>query len=45
MQIGKRYRCESCGTEVLVTKASDGQLSCCDSDMELVKPKQTASAD
>ena len=27
--IGKRYRCEKCGTEVLCTKAGLGQLWCC----------------
>ena len=45
LQVGKRYQCESCGTELLVTKPADGDLSCCDAPMELVKPKQTASAD
>lgn len=45
LQVGKRYKCESCGTELLVTKAADGSLSCCSNPMELVQPKQTASAD
>lgn len=44
-QIGKRYVCSECGTEVLVTKAGDGQLECCSAAMEMVKPKTTASAD
>ncbi|HVA43252.1 MAG TPA: hypothetical protein VNF50_07210 [Acidimicrobiales bacterium] len=45
LQVGKRYQCQSCGTELLVTKASEGDLSCCSAPMELLKPKQTASAD
>jgi desulfoferrodoxin-like iron-binding protein len=44
-QVGKRYHCDSCGTELLVTKPSSGELSCCSAPMEQVKPKQTASAD
>lgn len=45
LQVGKRYRCEECNTEVLVTKPSDTTLSCCGADMPLVEPKKTASAD
>lgn len=44
-QVGKRYRCEHCGTEVLVTRPGDGGLACCDTPMVLQQPKQTASAD
>ena len=44
-QVGKRFKCESCASEVLVTKAGDGELQCCGAAMEMVKPKQTASAD
>jgi len=44
-QIGKRYMCGECGTEVLVTKAGEGQLGCCGAAMEQVRPKTTASAD
>jgi desulfoferrodoxin-like iron-binding protein len=45
LQVGKRYRCEQCGTEVLVTKPGDGDLECCGASMALQQPKQTASAD
>lgn len=46
LQVGKRYTCGSCGTELLVTKPSaEGELSCCEQPMELLQPKQTASAD
>jgi desulfoferrodoxin-like iron-binding protein len=44
-QVGKRYVCSQCGTEVLVTKAGEGHLECCGTTMELLQPKTTASAD
>lgn len=45
-QIGKRLTCESCGTQVLVTKPSDkGELECCSTSMTLQEPKQLASSD
>lgn len=28
-QLGKRYRCEACGTEILCTKAGDANPVCC----------------
>ena len=33
-QVGKRYFCEKCGSEMLVTKAGDGGLSCCGQPMQ-----------
>lgn len=45
LQIGKRYRCEGCAAEVLVTKASDGSLECCGAEMGQLQPKKTASSD
>ncbi len=45
LQVGKRHRCEVCGIEVLVTKASDGTLSCHGQEMPQLQPKQAASAD
>lgn len=45
LQLGKRYACESCGTTVLVTKPSDGSLTCCEAEMQLQQPKKTASSD
>jgi hypothetical protein len=44
-QLGKRYRCEACGTEILCTKAGEGNPSCCDKDMELQTPKPLPSSD
>lgn len=45
LKVGKRYRCEGCGSEVLVTKATDTVLGCCSAEMQLLEPKKTASAD
>jgi len=44
-QLGKRYRCSVCNTEVLCTKASDNNPNCCDKEMELQKPKKSPSSD
>ena len=45
LQVGKRHRCEECGIEVLVTKASEGSLSCHSAEMALLQPKKVASSD
>jgi len=34
-QTGKRYICAKCGTEMLVTKAGDGELVCCGERMQI----------
>jgi desulfoferrodoxin-like iron-binding protein len=44
-EMGKRYRCETCGTEVLATKAGEGQLQCCSQPMTAVDPKAIPSGD
>ncbi len=44
-QLGKRYVCENCGTEVLVTKAGKGTVACCGKEMELKQAKPLPSAD
>jgi desulfoferrodoxin-like iron-binding protein len=36
-QVGKRYLCTKCGTEMIVTKGGEGSLSCCGQPMELKK--------
>ncbi|MBN2238760.1 MAG: hypothetical protein JW712_03220 [Dehalococcoidales bacterium] len=36
-QIGKRYRCEKCGAEFIVTRAGEGEISCCGQPMEQKK--------
>ncbi|HUT96970.1 MAG: hypothetical protein MUO17_05710 [Dehalococcoidales bacterium] len=44
-QLGKRYRCTKCGTEILCTKAGEGTPSCCGQEMELQEPRLVPSSD
>jgi hypothetical protein len=44
-QLGKRFQCETCNTEVLCIKAGDGEVMCCDGPMKLLQPKVLPSAD
>jgi len=44
-QLGKRYRCEVCKTEILCTKAGDGKPVCCDKEMVTQEPKALPSSD
>jgi len=44
-QLGKRYRCEVCGTEVLCTKGGEGRVHCCDQPMTLQQPRALPSSD
>ena len=34
-QVGKRYLCSKCNTEMIVTKGGEGPLKCCGQEMEL----------
>ncbi|MDP2952372.1 MAG: hypothetical protein Q8O76_03550 [Chloroflexota bacterium] len=34
-QVGKRYLCSKCGSEVIVTKGGTGALKCCGQPMTL----------
>jgi hypothetical protein len=43
--LGKRYMCESCGTEVLCNKAGTGGFECCDTAMKLKEAKPLPSSD
>ncbi|MEE9198855.1 MAG: desulforedoxin [Dehalococcoidia bacterium] len=36
-QTGKRYRCEKCESEFIVTRGGDGSLHCCGQEMVLKK--------
>jgi len=36
-QTGKRYTCPKCGSEFIVTKGGDGELSCEGTPLELKK--------
>lgn len=44
-KLGKRYRCETCGTETLCTKAGEGNLECCEKEMIIQEPKPIPSSD
>ena len=43
--LGKRYRCETCGTEVLCTKPGEGVAVCCGNNMVEQQPKPLPSSD
>ena len=36
-EVGKRYLCEKCNTEFIVTRAGEGKLACCGQPMTLKK--------
>jgi desulfoferrodoxin-like iron-binding protein len=33
-EIGKRYRCDKCGAEVIVTRGGKGTVHCCNQPMK-----------
>jgi hypothetical protein len=44
--LGKRYICETCGTEVLCNKAGPGgELQCCEGEMKIKEAKPLPSSD
>lgn len=44
-KLGKRYKCEVCGSEVLCTKAGEGTFVCCEKEMKVQEPKPLPSSD
>lgn len=44
-ELGKRYVCSQCVTQVLVSKAGDGELTCHGEPMTLDAPKALPSSD
>jgi transcription elongation factor Elf1 len=44
-QLGKRFKCQVCGTEVLCTKTSEGTVACCGQEMEIQEPRPLPSSD
>jgi hypothetical protein len=44
-QLGKRYRCSKCGSEVLCTKASTGDIVCCEQVMTTQEARPIPSSD
>jgi hypothetical protein len=45
IQLGKRYMCQDCGTEVLCNKPGTGSLVCCGKEMSLKEAKPLPSSD
>jgi hypothetical protein len=43
--LGKRYKCEVCGTEALCTAESDGAVQCCGQEMVIQAPRAMTSSD
>lgn len=44
-QLGKRYVCEVCGTEVLCTKPGESAICCCEREMQVKQAKPLPSSD
>jgi len=44
-QLGKRFKCSVCETEVLCVKAGDGAVTCCNKEMEIQEPRPLPSSD
>lgn len=44
-QLGKRYRCQVCGTEILCVKGGPNTASCCGQEVEIQQPKAIPSSD
>jgi transcription elongation factor Elf1 len=44
-QLGKRFQCPACGTEVLCTKAGEGAIQCCGKAMEPKEARPLPSSD
>ncbi|MFA4836478.1 MAG: hypothetical protein WC749_10465 [Dehalococcoidia bacterium] len=44
-QLGKRFQCSVCNTEILITKAGNGAVECCGKSMEMQQPKPLPSSD
>jgi hypothetical protein len=44
-QLGKRYLCDKCGTEVLCNKPGTGAIECCEAEMKIKEAKALPSSD
>jgi len=44
-QLGKRYRCQVCGTEILCVKSGQNVVSCCGQEVVMQQPKAIPSSD
>lgn len=39
--VGKRYLCNKCGAEVIITRGGNGTIMCCGEPMEIKQQTQT----
>lgn len=44
-QVGKRYRCAECDTQIICVKPGAGRFACHDAPMELLTAKPLPSSD
>lgn len=44
-QVGKRYECESCGSQIICVKPGQGRFSCHGKPMGLLEAKPLPSSD
>jgi len=44
-QLGKRYKCEVCGTEILCIKGGPGPVTCCGKEVKIQEAKPIPSSD
>ncbi len=44
-QLGKRYKCAICGSEILCTKPGQGSVECCGKPMESQEARPIPSSD
>jgi desulfoferrodoxin-like iron-binding protein len=44
-QVGKRYRCNACGTEILCLHAGEGEFTCHDEPMEVIRLRPLPASD
>ena len=44
-QLGKRYVCPVCATEILCVKSGEGVITCDGQEMEIKEPKPIPSSD
>ena len=42
---GKRFTCEKCGSQVLIIKAGEGSVGCCDKEMTMDQHRGLPPAD
>ena len=45
MTLGKRYECTQCSSELVCTRAGDGELACCGQPMGLKHMQPLPSSD